>query len=72
MKNIVRKFKIKEDKVERIKSKYKIKYFVEETGYTIGYLSNVFSGKRCVPKNSAFAITKCIDKNAEVEDYFEE
>ena len=49
-----------------------MKKFIDELGFTICYLSRVFSGKKDIPKSSAFAIAKCIDLNANIEDYFDE
>lgn len=72
MKYNIERYKIREDKIEKLKNTFKLKYYVEELGYTMGYMSSVLNGKRDIPKYSAFAITKCIDKYAMISDYFKE
>ena len=66
------KYIAKKEELGRIKDIYKAKKFIDEIGFTKPYLSIVFSGKKKIPKYSAYAIVKCIDKNAEILDYFEE
>ena len=62
---------IKEDVAKKIKFMYKWKYFMDELGISKSYLSLVMTRKKAIPKRSAFAFTKLIDKDADILDYFE-
>lgn len=64
-------FKIKQEVAERIKRKYKLLNIANEVGITNGYLSLIFNKKRSCPKKTAYCITKAIDENAEILDFFE-
>lgn len=63
------KFKIK--KIEEIKKKIKIKYIAEETGLTRQYIGMVLNNKCNCKKIVAYCITKIIDENSEINDFFE-
>jgi len=65
------KYIIKKDEIEKVKKTYKNQYFVDTVGISKAYVSLIFNGKRKCPKVVAYTITKAIDKNAEIEDYFE-
>lgn len=64
-------YRIKKDKAKFIKEKYKSSYIAKVTGITDGYISQVFSGKKC-KKKICFAICQALDKNFKIEDFFEE
>ena len=66
------KYRVKADSIKEVRRKYKTQMFIDETGYTISYLTNIFNGRIIVPKSTAYAITKCIDKDGNILDYFEE
>jgi len=50
--------------------KYKISYIANDTGLSRVYITNIFNSKVAVKKIIAYCITKLIDKDAEIEDYF--
>lgn len=64
-------YKLREDKAEEIKSKYRNSYFVEKAGLSKNYISLILNRKRNVSKVVAYVMTKLIDENAEILDYFE-
>lgn len=64
-------YKFIEDKAELIKKKYKINYLAYTTGVSDTYISLILKGKRNCSKSIAYCLTKAIDKEAEVEEYFE-
>ena len=66
------KYKAKKEVFDEVRRKYKTQMFIDETGYTISYLTNIFNGRIIVPKSTAYAITKCIDKDGKILDYFKE
>ena len=63
-------FKIKEEQGERIKRKYKLTYIAEEIGVSITLLSFILKGKRPCSKKLAYCITKFIDSEAEISEFF--
>ena len=53
-----------------IKERYKARSIAKTVGITEGYLSQILqSGKTC-SKKTAYAITKTLDEDAEIEDFF--
>lgn len=65
------KYIAKKEEMEKVKKIYKNKYFVDTVGISESYISLIFNGKKQCPKVVAYTITKAIDKEAEIEDYFE-
>jgi len=55
---------------EEITKKLKISYLADNTGLSRVYLSNIINSKVAVKKAIAYCITKLIDKEAEIQDYF--
>ena len=62
---------IKKDKAEEIKNKLRNLYIAETLEKNPSSISLILNGKLTIPKTTAFAITKVIDKDLEVEDLFE-
>ena len=60
----------KKELKEGITKKIKISYLADNTGVSRVYLSNIINSKVAVKKAIAYCITKLIDKDAEIEDYF--
>ena len=63
-------YKFKKDKYEEVMSKYKMKGIAEKIGITQVYLSLILNNKNDCKKTVAYCITKAIDSNAEINDYF--
>lgn len=55
---------------DSIKEKYKVKSIAKTVGLTNGYLSQIFNGKKTCPKTTAYVITKVLNEDAEIEQYF--
>lgn len=60
----------KKELKEEITKKFKISYLADNTGVSRVYLSNIINSKVAVKKAIAYCITKLIDKEAEIQDYF--
>ena len=63
---------MKKDVAEKIKNTFRGQYFIDELGISKSYLSLVLTRKKKIPKRSAFAFVKLIDKDGNVLDYFDE
>ena len=63
-------FKVKPEQAERIKRRYKLSTMAEEVGKGKSLITLYFNGTRSLPKTTAYAITKWIDSEAEIEDFF--
>ena len=50
--------------------KFKVSYIADDTGLSRIYISNIFNGKVKIKKAIAYCITKLIDKDAEIDDFF--
>ena len=55
---------------KEIKEKYKMNNIAKNVELTGGYLSQIMNGKVTCPYTTAFTITKELNKNAEIENYF--
>ena len=64
-------FVMKEKEAERIKRKFKGISLAKEVGISPTYVSLILSCKKSCPKRTAFCLTKAIDKDAEIEKFFE-
>lgn len=62
---------IKEERAKEIKRKYKQEYICTEVGISKCYISLILSKRKSCSKKTAYCITKLMDENAEIEDYFE-
>lgn len=60
----------KEEKLEEIKDRYKLRSLSEKVGICTSLMSQIMNGHRTCPKPTAYCIVKMIDKDAEIEDYF--
>lgn len=63
-------YTFKAELYEEIKYKYRINHMATSIGLTGGYLSQIFRAMKTCPKTTAYAITKTLNENAEIEDYF--
>lgn len=64
-------YKIKTEKSKEIKKKYKLINIAKEVGISISHTSLILNGKKYSTKPVAYCITKFIDNDAEIEDYFD-
>ena len=62
---------IKEEQAEKIKKRIKGSYLAREVGISPGYVSLILDGKKTCAKRTAFCLVKAINKDAEIEDYFD-
>lgn len=53
-----------------IKEKYKINNIANTVGLSNSYLSLILNGQKTCPKTTAYSITKTLNEDAEIEDYF--
>lgn len=63
-------FTIKEEQAERIKRRYKLSAMAKEVGISTTLITFIFKKLRPCSKKTAYAITKWIDSEAEIEDFF--
>lgn len=65
-------YKIKNDVIQKYKKYGTIRKISQETELSENYISQIFLGKRNVHKKVyAYAITKAISMNLEIQDIFE-
>jgi len=65
-------YKIKKDEIKKYKKWGIVRDIAKKTGLTEGYLSQVFNNKRIINKKvCAYAITKAINDDLEIENLFE-
>ena len=62
---------LKEEIAEQLKRKYRGDYFAKEIGISNTYISLILNRKKTCPKRIAYCITKVINNEAEIEEYFE-
>lgn len=62
---------MKEKEAKRIKKDFKVLYLAKEVGISPAYVSLILNCKKSCPKRTAFCITKVINKDAEIENFFE-
>lgn len=63
-------YQLKEEAKELINKKFKISYLVEKTGVTRQYIWMIVSKNRTCSKDTAYYITKAIDSESEIKDFF--
>lgn len=63
-------FAIKEEQAERIKRRYKLSAMAKEVGISTTLITFIFKKLRPCSKKTAYAITKWIDSEAEIDDFF--
>lgn len=63
-------YMFREDKMN-IKTKFKQTHICQTVGLTNTALSNILNRKVACRKVVAYSITKYLDEDAEIEDYFE-
>ncbi len=66
------KYILKEKTAEEIKSTYKNSYISEKLDLSGTYISMILHRKKPIARHMAYAFTKVIGTNLEVEDMFEE
>lgn len=64
-------YRLKKDKAEEIKKKFKNSYFIDNIGISKCYVSLILNCKRSASKKVAYCFTKLIDSEAEISDFFE-
>lgn len=64
-------YSIKKEVAEGIKRKYVIDNLAKECGLSHCYMSLVMNGKKFKSKPIAYIITKMVDKEKEIEDFFD-
>lgn len=64
-------YRIKEDKAKEIKNKIRNLYIAQTLGKAPSSVSLILNGKLNIPKTTAYAFTKVIDKDLEIDDLFE-
>ena len=62
---------LKKDVAEMVNSKFKNSYISNQLNLSGTYVSLIVHRKRTIPKRVAYAFTKLIDTEAEIEDMFE-
>ena len=64
------KYVFRHEKLPKIKSKYKFKKLANDCGITVQYLSEIVNNKSSCKKPVAFILTKSLNENKSIEDYF--
>lgn len=64
--------RLKQDKVQQIKQKYRLDYIAKEIGVSNQFISYLFHNKRGCRKKTAQKIIDIVDKGAKLEEYFKE
>lgn len=64
--------RLKQDKVQQIKQKYRLDYIAKEIGVSNQFISYLFHNKRGCSKKTAQKIINIVDSNAKLEEYFKE
>ena len=62
---------LKEEMAYAIRTTYKNSYIIDKLDLSATYISIILHRKKPIAKHMAFAFTKALDNNAEIEDYFE-
>lgn len=65
------RFVLKEEASKLVKIKYKNRYLIDTVGLCASYISQIVNRKRAVPKNVAYAFTKAVNSELEIEDLFD-
>ncbi len=64
-------YMIKEEYAKAWKSKYKQGYIADQVGISDTYISLILCRKKACPKRIAYCLTKLVDKDKEITDFFE-
>lgn len=62
---------LKDEMAKLFSAKYKNSYIADGIGLSGTYISLILHRKQTVPKRVAYAFTKLINSEAEIDDYFE-
>lgn len=63
-------YQIKETTKELIKEKIRISYLTKKTGLSRQYISMIINKNQVCSQVVAYTITKALDENKKIEDYF--
>lgn len=66
------KYILKPNIAEQIKEKYKNGYIAKRSGLSMCYVSLITNRRREVQKRIAYAFTKSVDSELEINDLFEQ
>ena len=64
-------YQFKKEKKEKLLVGRKINALAPEIGITREYLTYILNGQKSCSKVVAFCITKILDEDAEIQDYFD-
>lgn len=64
--------RLKQNKAEEIKNKYKLDYIAKQLGVSKQFISYLFNNKRTCSKKTAQKILDIVDKESKIEKYFKE
>ena len=64
-------YMLKDSIVEKIREKYRLDYIANQVGISLTYMSLIMNKQKHCSKLTAYAITKTLNSDAEIEDYFE-
>ena len=70
MKGVIKLFRIIPEQAERIKRKYKLVNIAEKVGISTTLMTFIFQGVRNCSEDVAYCITKYVDSEAEIENFF--
>ena len=65
------KYILKKDVAEELRKSYKTGYFSEKIGISRTYASLILNRHRVCPKPIAYCLTKIVNSEAEINDFFE-
>ena len=64
-------YMMKQKTTDMIREKYRITYVANFVGVNRSYFSLILNRKYHCSKRTAYCITKALDENAEIEDFFD-
>lgn len=64
-------YMMKDSTIKKIREKYRIEYIANQVGISFTYLSLIINKRKHCSKMVAYAITKTIDSEAEIDELFE-
>ena len=64
--------RLKQEKAEQIKEKYKLDYIAKQLGISKQFISYLFNNKRTCSKKTAIKILEVIGNESDIEEYFDE
>lgn len=64
-------YMMKDDAIKKLREKYKLEYIANKVGISFSYISMITNKRIHCSKMVAYAITKTIDSEAEVDELFD-